>query len=472
MKVVYVVLKKSTKAFEQLYSYLATDDMAGALQEGTSVMVPFGVGNRAVEAFVKKVIDLSEYNDEYPVDKLKTILSVKSISRKLNQEQMALVAWMRGNYFCTESVALRLMSPPGGEHVDDQKERTVKLSLTEEQLESLIEQGIIKKIHHIEILRYLQEEGETAIQEITNRFSITTAVLDTLRKHSYVIYGERLKTVVMQPDTDIPYYAPPKELTEEQQVAVNTLKQTINTNTMQEFLLHGVTGSGKTEVYLSVIEEVLQQGKQAIVLVPEISLTPQMQARFQGRFGAGVVMLHSKLTDRQRYDHWQAIRRGDVNVVVGARSAVFAPFAKLGAIFIDEEHETSYESDKTPKYHAADVARFRCAYHNALLVYGSATPSITTSYRVQKKEIGYLKLVKRATGMKLPEVTLVDMKQEYENGNRGIFSDVLYAALEENLKKKEQSMLLLNKRGYSHGVVCKACGYTQKCPSCDVIEKY
>lgn len=472
MKVVYVVLKKSTKAFEQLYSYVVSDDMASSLQEGTSVMVPFGVHNRAVEAFVKKIIDSSAYDDAYPIDKLKSVLSVKSTSRKLNQEQLALVSWMSKKYFCTESAALRLMSPPGGEQIDDKKERTIKLKLTATELEQLVDNGIVKKIHQIEILRYLKEAGETTIEEMKNRFSVTTAVLDTLRKHDYVSYGERRKQAVLQQDAEIPYYAPPKALTTEQQEASNTLKAALQAGKMQEFLLHGVTGSGKTEVYLSVIEEVLRQGKQAIVLVPEISLTPQMQARFQGRFGSGVVMLHSKLTDRQRYEHWQAIRRGEVNLVVGARSAVFAPFAKLGAIFIDEEHETSYESDKTPKYHAADIAKFRCDYHKALLVYGSATPSITTSYRVQKKEIGYLKLAQRATGIQLPQVTLVDMKQEYENGNKGIFSDALYQALEENLRKKEQSMLLLNKRGYSHGVICKTCGYTQKCPSCDVTMTY
>ncbi len=472
MKVVYVVLKKSTKAFEQLYSYVASDDMMATLQEGTSVMVPFGVHNRAVEAFVRKVIDVSDYKDTYPLEKLKSILSVKSTSRKLNSEQLALVSWMSKKYYCTESVVLRLMSPPGGETIEDKKERTVALALTAAELDTFIDNGTIKRIHQIEILRYLQEMGETAVEEIKNRFSITLAVLDTLRKHGYVNFGERRKEVKLQSDAQVPYYAPPKALTAEQQTAADTLKNALCLGKMQEFLLHGVTGSGKTEVYLSVIEEVLRQGKQAIVLVPEISLTPQMQARFQGRFGSGVVMLHSKLTDRQRYEHWQAIRRGEVNLVVGARSAVFAPFARLGAIFIDEEHETSYESDKTPKYHAADIARFRCQYHNALLVYGSATPSIATSYRVQTKEIGYLKLVQRATGIQLPQVTLVDMKQEYENGNRGIFSDRLCAEIEQNLKRKEQSMLLLNKRGYSHGVICKTCGYTQKCPSCDVTMTY
>lgn len=472
MKVVYVVLKKSTKDFEQLYSYVAEDTLAAGLQEGTSVLVPFGAQNRKVEAFVRRIIDVSEYADDYPVEKLKSVLSVKSASRNLNPEQLALTEWMSKKYFCTESVVLRLMSPPGGDNIEDKKERTMKLAVTATELEALIDNGNIKRIHQIEILRYLQETGETAVEEMKNRFSVTLAVLNTLAKHGYVTFGERRKETRSQDSGEMPYYAPPQALTAEQQNAADTLKAALHSGCMQEYLLHGVTGSGKTEVYLSVIEEVLRLGKQAIVLVPEISLTPQMQARFQGRFGNQVVMLHSKLTDRQRYEHWQAIRRGEVNLVVGARSAVFAPFANLGAVFIDEEHETSYESDKTPKYHAADVAAFRCRYHNALLVYGSATPSISTSYKVQTKQIGYLKLTQRATGIQLPEVVLVDMKQEYENGNRGIFSDRLCRELEVNLARKEQSMLLLNKRGYSHAVICKTCGYTQKCPSCDVTMTY
>ncbi|MCK5388807.1 MAG: primosomal protein N', partial [Candidatus Izimaplasma sp.] len=236
----------------------------------------------------------------------------------------------------------------------------------------------------------------------------------------------------------------------------------------QVFLLHGVTGSGKTEIYLNIIEDVLKSGKEAIMLVPEISLTPMMVSRFKGRFGNNVAMLHSALSIGEKYDEWRKIRRKEVSVVVGARSAIFAPFTNLGIIIIDEEHTDSYKQESLPMYHAKDVAMLRSKYYNIPLLLGSATPSVESYYNSLDGTYKLLEMKYRANKARMPEVYVEDMRNEFQGGNRSIFSKKLDDLMKDRLEKKEQIILLINRRGHSTFVMCRNCGEVIMCPNCDI----
>jgi primosomal protein N' (replication factor Y) (superfamily II helicase) len=257
-------------------------------------------------------------------------------------------------------------------------------------------------------------------------------------------------------------------LTENQQNAIIPILESIENNEHQTILVHGVTGSGKTEIYLQSIQSVLDKGKEAIVLVPEISLTPQMVNRFKGRFGSSVAVLHSALSIGEKYDEWRKILRKEVSVVVGARSAVFAPFENLGIVIIDEEHETSYKQEDHPRYHARDVAIWRGRYHSCPIVLGSATPALETYARAQKGRYKLAGLKERVHSNPMPEVTIVDMREELKNGNRSMFSNELMEKLKTGLEKGEQSVLFLNRRGYASFILCRDCGYVAQCPHCDI----
>ncbi|ANA81811.1 primosomal protein N' [Paenibacillus glucanolyticus] len=269
----------------------------------------------------------------------------------------------------------------------------------------------------------------------------------------------------------------PLALTQEQQVVYRSIVNKLDEREHGVFLLHGVTGSGKTEIYLQTIQRCLEQERQAIVLVPEISLTPQMVERFKARFGDRVAVMHSRLSDGERYDEWRKIREGRASVVVGARSAVFAPFDRLGLIIMDEEHETSYKQEETPKYHARDVAIHRASLTGAAVILGSATPSLE-SYHAAKSQAQdhfapqLLEMPSRALGNRLPEVQIVDMREELREGNRSMFSRSLHAAITTRLERGEQTVLLLNRRGYSTFVMCRSCGYVAGCPECDISLTY
>ncbi|WP_415841256.1 primosomal protein N', partial [Paenibacillus alkaliterrae] len=269
-------------------------------------------------------------------------------------------------------------------------------------------------------------------------------------------------------------------LTEGQQEVYSRISRAVDSGEPQTMLLHGVTGSGKTEVYLQSIQFCLEQEKQAIVLVPEISLTPQMVERFKGRFGDAVAVLHSRLSNGERYDEWRKIRNRQVQVAIGARSAIFAPFERIGLIIIDEEHESSYKQEESPKYHARDVAVRRAKQHGAAVVLGSATPSLESFAAASRplnalergREPALLPMPDRVGGRPMPPVTVIDMREELKDGNRSMFSRLLHSSLAERLGRGEQSVLLLNRRGYSTFVMCRSCGYTAACPHCDISLTY
>ena len=264
----------------------------------------------------------------------------------------------------------------------------------------------------------------------------------------------------------------PLPLTMEQEEAIKPVLKTIDQDQHETFLLYGVTGSGKTEIYLQSIQEVLKKGKEAIVLVPEIALTPQMVDRFKGRFGNDVAVLHSALSTGEKYDEWRKVQRKEAKVVVGARSAIFAPFENLGIIIIDEEHETSYKQEELPRYHARDVAIHRARHHNCPVILGSATPSLESFARAKKDVYHLLTLSKRMNDRELPAVSIVDMREEMRSGNRTMFSRELFEKIEDRLAKKEQIILFLNRRGHSSFMMCRDCGYVMQCPHCDISLTY
>jgi len=260
----------------------------------------------------------------------------------------------------------------------------------------------------------------------------------------------------------------PPELTKEQQKTLDPIVHDVKQEQHRVYLVHGVTGSGKTEIYLQSIQQVLTEGKDAIVLVPEISLTPQMVERFRGRFGEKVAVLHSGLNRGEKHDEWRKIHRGDVRVVIGARSAVFAPFKNIGLIIIDEEHETSYKQEENPRYHARDVAIFRGKFHHCPVILGSATPSLESYARAQKGVYRHAELRERVNQKPMPPVTIVDMREELREGNRSMFSRKLMTKLQERLERGEQSVLFLNRRGHSTFIMCRDCGHVITCPHCDI----
>jgi len=312
-----------------------------------------------------------------------------------------------------------------GQEFITKKELMATLNITDSSIKSLIQKGII------------EEQSEETYREVNS------------------IYGVNDKQVI---------------LNEEQVYCFNEIQKDLNKN--EVFLLHGVTGSGKTEIYLNIIEEVVKAGKDAIMLVPEISLTPMMVSRFKGRFNDNVALLHSRLSVGEKYDEWRKIRRKEVQVVVGARSAIFAPFENLGVIIIDEEHTDSYKQESLPTYHAREVALLRAKHYNIPTILGSATPCIESYYKALNNDYRLLEINHRANNTTLPETYIEDMRFEFQAGNRSIFSRRLFDLMKDRLEKKEQIILLLNRRGHSTFVMCRTCGEVIMCPNCDISLTY
>ena len=339
-----------------------------------------------------------------------------------------------------------------------------------EQLEEIrlgLRKGAKKKEQLLYYLQRLGTEKVTAVKEM-KELGFSTALLNEAAKNGWLTFIE--KEAYRDPFANQTFEKTTAlSLNAEQQVAVETILQSVQEQQSQTYLLEGITGSGKTEVYLQVIAEVLNQGKTAIMLVPEISLTPQMVQRFKSRFGEHVAVMHSGLSQGEKYDEWRKIERGEAEVVVGARSAIFAPIENIGVIIVDEEHEASYKQEEPPRYHARDLAIWRSEYHHCPVVLGSATPSLESRARAQKNVYQRLRLTQRANqAATLPTIDVVDMRQEVENGNVSSFSMSLQEKLQERLEKNEQSVLLLNRRGYSSFVMCRDCGYVLPCPNCDI----
>ena len=463
-----VIINSTAKKLNRTFDYNIPAEMQELVQIGSKVLVPFGRFKQLEEAHIVKIKEKSEYE----------IKDIAKVETGLTDKQIKLANWIAKRYFCNVSECIKLMQTPGtkakdvNKRIQDKKINVVYLKKTIQEIDFDIETKVLKSEKQIKILNFVKKNEGCTIPEIEMFTDCSRAIANTLIKNGYLELSE--KKIERNPLQNKQIENTSKlKLTEEQQYAYEQVAYTIDNNEYNQFLLYGVTGSGKTEVYLQLIDKVVKQDKTAIVLVPEISLTPQMLDRFISRFGKETIaVLHSKLSIGERHDEWEKIKEGKAKIVIGARSAIFAPVQNLGIIIIDEEHDSSYKSESSPKYNAKEIAKKIAKEENIPLLLGSATPDLSTYYKAQQREITILELTKRANNSSLPKVEIIDLKQELANGNRSMLSFELYQSIEENLKNKLQTILFLNRRGYSTFIMCRNCGYTVKCKNCNISMTY
>lgn len=432
------------------------------LKAGHHVLVPFGAGNKPKEGFVTDVFE--EGAEEVP-ENCKSVLKCLEPYTLFNANQLKLASWMAENYNCLLIDALRTMIPSEirGGRVKERIEKLYSVTSREkaEQVLPFLRSELQKNV-----LKAVLEGGSVTRGSLTADYPDAARAIKALLDKSLIV--ESGETVFRHPGHGLKA-APKPVLTEEQESVIGAFRKLPPKSAA---LLHGVTGSGKTEVYLRLIEECLNEGRGAIVLVPEISLTPQTVGRFSARFGSRIAVLHSALSAGERFDEWRRIRNGEANIVVGARSAIFAPVENPGIIIIDEEQETSYQSETVPRYSALEIARKRVSDENAKLLLGSATPSLLSYFRALNGTYALLKLEHRVLSRPMPAVHLVDMRSEFLGGNNSIFSTALVNGLKKCFGGGHQAMLFINRRGYSTFVSCRACGYVFKCGCCDISMTY
>ena len=466
---VKVYIDRENENVDMLYTYEA--DMPLCI--GQRVLVPFSRGNRPIEGYVIGISDTCEYDPS----KIKKVIRPLEDYPVVDEKQIELAEWIKKTYHCTSAHAYRLFIPAQlrGGRISEKKKRCVHISdkdKAKEYQQSLISKnGKIRSQGAYDTIDFLlQSESDVAVEDLLVLVPKSTSAI-VKRLIEAEVLTETFQTVFRRPKKMQSEHIPIPTLTDEQQTAYERLCSGMEKGG-GTYLLHGVTGSGKTEVYMQAISYALSHKKGAIVLVPEISLTPQTVERFNSRFGDRVAVLHSRLSPGERFDEWRRIRLGMVDVVVGARSAVFAPVKDLGIIIIDEEHENSYMSETVPKYNAIETARYRCKQYGAILVLGSATPSVNTYYRACMHKYELIELKKRVNDYPLPVIDVIDMRREFLAGNNGIFSEALAQRLKACIESGEQAILFLNRRGYSNFVTCRACGYIWKCDDCDVSMTY
>ncbi len=450
---------------DKLFEYRVPDGMD--LDVGFRVKVPFGKGNALREGYV---LGLSE-TCGYDTKNIKEISCVISDFAALTKGQIKLAHLIKRYYHTTLAAALRLMFPAEmrGGRVKDKFEKQIVYSLTDEAYNTAIDSlktntGKIKAPKQFEVLNVLREYKRLKTNELESLVKGSVAARDALVKKGFL---DLQKIETMRSPRKSAELEKDFELSKEQTDAINAI-----TRKKGKYLLHGVTGSGKTEVYIKIVKQCLKKGQSAIVLVPEIALTPQLVSMFERRIGQDIAVYHSTLSAGERYDEWKRMVQGSAKVVIGARSAVFAPLRDIGVIIIDEEHETSYKSDIHPKYTAHEVARMRANIEGASLVLASATPSVESYIKAKNDIYELVVMPSRLFGLKLPVVEIADMREEIVKGNRTIFSSLLYNEISDALGKGRQVMLFMNRRGYSTFVMCRGCGFVEYCDSCEVTMTY
>ncbi|MBQ8428341.1 MAG: primosomal protein N' [Clostridia bacterium] len=444
-----VIVDIAVSETDRVFDYACADDM----QIGSRVRAPFG--NRTLCGFVIGLKETSDFNGE-----LRSVTLYEDGLPALTKECLSLAKKIAARYRVPLAAALRLFLPS--------EMRTGKVRELTKNYAALcvpIEEVQLPKTakNQAAVVAYLQDHGETECALLNKRFG---GALSVLEKKGYVRIVK--KQVQRNPYVGVEGEDVKRLLSAEQTAAIERIEQ--DARTVQ--LLHGVTGSGKTEVYLRLIADSLKRGKSAIFLVPEISLTPQMLSQLRARFGKNAAILHSGLSAGERFDEWWRLRSGEAKIAIGARSAVFAPLENLGVVVMDEEHDSSYHSETAPRYSTFEIARLRAQSSGCKLVLGSATPSVETFLKAREGEYNLLPMKTRINGKDLPEITIVDMRREVRRGNQSNFSSTLKEELAKCLESDNQAILFLNRRGYSQTVVCKECGYVAKCVSCDVSLTY
>lgn len=466
-----VLIDNNTKKLNKVYDYLIKSEDIENAEIGKRVLVNFGNGKgRSVEGIIVKLIENSNESNK----KLKYISEILDSESYLSENRLKLAKWISKMYFCNVYAALKLMLPQSQEKLKQKKINgkqitVVNLEVSSAIIEKEIESKKITSAKQIKLLRELSRQNKIPLEDIINSLGVSRAVVKAVEEKGYVtLIKEDINVMdfsnIERTDKHVP--------TKEQRIVIDGLIDKINESKFNISLLMGVTGSGKTEVYLQAIEECLRLNKTAIVLVPEISLTTQTKRRFISRFGEVVSVLHSKMTVLEKQTEYKRIVKGKAKIVIGPRSALFVPLKNIGLIIMDEEHDPSYVSGSTPRYNTKEVAT-RIAYmENAVLLLGSATPEISTMYKAKIGKIDYYEILKRPENIPMPEMEIVDMKLEAVNNKSRILSNRLKEEIEKNIQNKEQTFIYLNRRGYSSYVMCKECGKALRCPNCDVNLTY
>ena len=472
--IVKVLINTSVSKLNKVYDYKVPQELEDKIEIGKRIEVSFGNKKETEEAIIVKIISDEEFTGNY---KLKDVIDVIDDVSYINEERLKLAKNISYLYFCNVYDALKLMLPPGTRNKGDKKninikkETAIRLIKPYAEIMQDIDEGVITSARHIRLLTFLMCNDFVLESDIVDGLDISKTVIKTVEKKGYIELYKVEKEVDMLEDLNIARTT--KKLpTFEQKNAIDTINNKIYDEKFSECLLFGVTGSGKTEVYLQVIESVLNQGRKVIVLVPEISLTYQTVERFVGRFGNNVAILHSKMTIAKRKEEYKRIKDGKVDIVVGARSAIFAPLENLGMVIIDEEHDSSYYSSSTPKYSTKEVARYICKTNNAVLLLGSATPEVTSFYKAKSSKTDLIKMKERPGNAILPKIEIVDLKEDRLIGNSSIIPVRLKEEILRNIQNKEQTMIFLNRRGYTSYLKCNDCGKIFKCPNCDVAMTY
>ena len=457
-----VIIDISHEKVDRPFQYRIPDSLKEKLAVGMCVQIPFGTGNRKRKGYV---IEITGKN-EYPEEKIKEIDGIITDNLPAEADAIRLAAWMRQTYGSTMIAALKTVLPVK-RAVKAVEKKKLRRSLPAEELTSLL--GECMRKHQNAKVRVLQElltEEELPYELVTGKLHVSAATLNSLVNQGAITI-ESESSYRNPVNLNVTAQSGP-ELSEEQHYIKEQILSDYDKNIRNTYLIHGITGSGKTLVYLALIEEMIKRGKQCIVLIPEIALTYQTLLRFYKRFGDRVSVMNSSLSQGERFDQCERARKGEIDVMIGPRSALFVPFPSLGMIVIDEEHEGSYISENTPRYHARETAEYLASLKKASLVLGSATPSLEAYYKAKKGEYRLFTMKNRKNGGELANVRIVDLRQELRKGNRSIFSSDLQELIRDRLGKKQQIMLFLNRRGYAGFVSCRSCGYVMKCPHCDV----
>lgn len=464
MKELYadIIVDISHEKLDRPFQYRVPEKMRGILEAGMCVTVPFGNGNKLIKGYCVALSDKCNFDPARTKDIVAIVKNGVGVEDKL----IALAGFIRRSYGSTMIQALKTVLP-AKQSVKKLEHRTVERVMSREELISLLGESERKKqTAKARVLRELLEQPSIPYEWITGKLNVSGPTVKSLEKAGAlrIVSTDSYRNPVKLTESA----ECKKSLSEAQQHIVDSILSEYEEGIRGTYLIHGITGSGKTEVYMELIEQVIKKGKQAIVLIPEIALTYQTLLRFYKRFGDRVSVMNSTLSPGEKYDQCERAKNGEIDVIIGPRSALFTPFPDIGLIVIDEEHEGSYKSEGTPKYHARETALEVARLHGASVVLGSATPSLEAYYRAEKGDYKLFTLTERLTGGTLPDVSIVDLRQELKEGNRSIFSRRLQELLADRLNKGQQSILFINRRGYSGFISCRSCGHVMKCPHCDV----
>lgn len=465
-----VIVDISHESVDRPFTYRIPEALRGRLTVGMSVSVPFGKGDKIRQGYIIALRDKLSFEES----RAKEIEGIVSADTAVDAILVRLAAWIRWQYGSTMIAALKTVLPAKRKKRELEKKEICRL-VSGEEARFLAERcGEKRRPAMARLLRALSEKERLPLALVREKLHISPSTIAALEKQgalrveSVRIYRNPVEGSIEAAKNKDAFGKDRPRLSPAQQHIVDSVWQDYDRNVRKTYLLHGITGSGKTEVYMSLIEECIKRGRQAILLIPEIALTYQTVVRFLKRFGNRVSVLHSGLSMGEKYDQCERAKNGDIDVIIGPRSALFTPFGRVGLIIIDEEHEPSYKSETMPKYHARETAIYLAKLHGASVLLGSATPSLESYYRARQGEYGFFYLGERLTGNVLPVTYPVDLRKELREGNRSIFSRRLQQLIEDRLEKREQVMLFLNRRGYAGFVSCRMCGHVMKCPHCSV----